>query len=104
MQLQFVFRLAYLSPVIGAIFILPNPDSPTSVALTLIPITSPLLMPFRVLLTEVPVWQISASLLILFVWTGLLFLFSARLFRANALLTGRSPSFKSFTRALWPSW
>jgi len=100
MQLQFVFRLLYLSPVVGAVFILPNPHSLTSIWLTMIPITSPLLMPFRVLLTDVPAGQLVSSLLILLAWMVGMFVLSTRLFRANAMLTGRSPSFKMFVQAM----
>ncbi len=83
-------RLLTLMPLIGALFILPNPDSPLSVMLTLFPITSHLLMPFRMLITTVPVWQWAGGVLLLVVWTGLWVWLSMRLFRANSLLTGRS--------------
>lgn len=97
MQLQLFVRILFLSPIIGAIFILPNAHSNISVFLTLFPISSPILMPFRLLLDDVPTWQIFTSTLLLLLWALLLFWFSTRLFRANTLLTGRTPT----PRALW---
>lgn len=97
MQLQLFVRILFLSPIIGAIFILPNAQSSVSVFLTLFPISSPMLMPFRLLLGPVPTWQILTSTSLLLLWALLLFWFSTRLFRANTLLTGRTPT----PRALW---
>ena len=97
MQLQLLIRIIILSPLIGAIFILPNAQSNISVFLTLFPFSSPLLMPFRLFVDAVPLGQLLASLVFLVGWTGLLFYSSTRLFRANTLLTGRTPT----PRALW---
>lgn len=83
-------RLLALSPVIGVLFILPNADGPISVVLTLLPLSAPLLMPFRLLLGPVPWWQWAAGLAALAAWTALWVWISMRLFRAQSLLTGRS--------------
>jgi ABC-2 type transport system permease protein len=96
-QLQFFMRLIILSPLVGLLFILPNAHSPASVALTLFPLTAPLLMPFRMMLATVPAWQIFVGLGLLLVWDGVQFWFTTRLFRAHSLLTGRPAS----PRALW---
>jgi ABC-2 type transport system permease protein len=96
-QLQFFFRFALLTPLIGAVFILPDADGPLAVVLTMVPIASPLLMPFRVLITAVPTWQIGLSLLLLLAWAWFLLWLSTRLFRAHGLLTGRTP----MLRAVW---
>lgn len=97
MQLQLFIRIMILSPLIGVVFILPNPYSQAAVFLTLLPISSPLLMPFRLFIATVPPWQIGLSLSMLILWTAGLFWFSTRIFRANTLLTGRMPT----PRALW---
>jgi ABC-2 type transport system permease protein len=90
-------RLVALAPLIGVVFILPNPDSPASVLLSINPWSGPLLMPFRLLLTDVPAWQWAGGLLGLLAWAGFSIWFSARLFRLNTLLTGRSLS----VRVVW---
>ena len=96
-QLQFFLRFALLTPLVGGVFILPNADGPLAVVLTMIPVASPLLMPFRVMITAVPPWQIGLSLLLLLLWAWFLLWLSTRLFRAHGLLTGRTP----MLRAVW---
>jgi ABC-2 type transport system permease protein len=94
-------RLLSLTPLIGGLFILPDMDGVISIGLTLFPATSYLLMPFRLLLTEVPMWQWSVGLCLLVAWTVLWVWLSMRLFRAHGLLTGRSGSPRLFWQALW---
>ncbi|GAB4580233.1 MAG: ABC transporter permease [Anaerolineales bacterium] len=96
-QLQFFMRMVILTPLVGLLFILPNAHSSASVFLTLFPLTAPLLMPFRMMLTHVPPWQILTSLILLAGWVGLHFWVCTRLFRAHSLLTGRTAT----PRALW---
>lgn len=83
-------RLITLFPLIGVVFILPNANSLISVGLTINPFTGTLLMPFRLLLTAVPLWQWAVGLGGLLIWTLFLVFLSARLFGAYALLTGRA--------------
>ncbi len=94
-------RLLTLSPLIGGLFILPNADGPISIALTLFPMTAHLLMPFRILITEVPWWQWGLGLSILTAWTVLWIWLSMRLFRAHGMLTGRPAAPKVLWQALW---
>ena len=94
-------RLLTLAPLLGVLFILPNPAGPVAVGLSLVPLTSHLLMPFRLLFTDVPMWQWSLGLFILTLWTSLAIWLSMRLFRAYGLLTGRSVGPKLVWQALW---
>jgi ABC-2 type transport system permease protein len=94
-------RLLSLMPLIGGLFILPDIDGPISIGLTLLPFTSHLLMPFRLLLTDVPAWQWILGLIILTLWTIFWVWLSARLFRIHGLLTGRGLSPRLLWRALW---
>lgn len=96
-QLQFFMRLLILTPLVGLLFILPNAHSVPSVTLTLFPLTAPLLMPFRMILTTVPGWQIVLGLSFLVIWDILQFWIATRLFRAHGLLTGRAAT----PKALW---
>lgn len=101
LQLQFFLRMLILSPAIGIFFMLPNPDGWLSVALTLSPLSSALLMPLRMLLTAVAPTQIMLSLILLLGWSLFIFWLSTRLFRAQTLLTGRRPSLRTVWHALW---
>ncbi|MCB9077409.1 MAG: ABC transporter permease [Anaerolineaceae bacterium] len=95
------FRLLSLLPLIGGLFILPDRNSGISMALTFLPLTSHLLMPFRLLLGAVPGWQWVTGLLILSVWTVVWLWLSMRLFRLSSLLTGRFISLKLIWQAMW---
>jgi len=90
-------RLLALSPLIGLVFILPNAAGPAAQLLTLNPLTSPLLMPFRLLISPVPGWQWAVGVLGLLLWAAFSIWLSTRLFRLNGLLTGRPGS----PRLLW---
>lgn len=94
-------RLLALLPLVGALFILPDPNSLISITLTLFPLTSHLLMPFRLLLGPVPMWQWAVGLIVLAVWTGVNLWLSMRLFRLSSLLTGRFVSPKLIWQAMW---
>jgi ABC-2 type transport system permease protein len=90
-------RLLALSPIIGVVFILPRADGLAAISLTILPQTSPLLMPFRLLLTDVPAWQYLLGLIGLLLWTAGSIWLSVRLFRANRLLIGQTGN----PAALW---
>ncbi len=98
--LLMMMRLLILSPLLGALFILPNANGPLSIALTLFPLTSPLLMPFRLVLETVPLWQWTLGLLILTAWAVFWVWLSIQLFRVHGLLTGRSLNPKTLWQAL----
>lgn len=83
-------RLVVLSPVIGVLFILPHPTGSPARWLSLCPLTSPLLMPFRLLLGPVPWGQWGMGLVGLLLWAAFCIWLSTRLFRAHGLLTGRA--------------
>jgi ABC-2 type transport system permease protein len=97
MSLVAIARLVALSPVIGVLFILPNPAGEPAVWLSLCPLTAPLLMPFRLLLGPVPPWQWAVGLLGLLLWAAFCTWLSMRLFRAHGLLTGRTVT----PKAVW---
>jgi ABC-2 type transport system permease protein len=98
--LLLLLRLLVLSPLIGGLFILPDAGGPVSVGLTLFPMTSPLLMPFRLLLAGVPMWQWGLGVSFLIAWAGLWLWLSIRLFRAHGLLTGRPVNLTTLRQAL----
>jgi len=64
-----------------------TPDGPLSLALSLFPLTAPTSMITRLVATQVPLWQIAASLAGLAVTTFFLVQLSARFFRADTLLS-----------------
>jgi len=92
------FTLPVTLPIILSIIlmgaVLANPDSLTSVILTIIPFTSPVLMMARIPF-EVPVWQLALSMLLLiggFIFTLWL---AGRIYRVGILTTGSKVTYKT---------
>jgi ABC-2 type transport system permease protein len=79
-------------PMVSLIYILQNPDSPATVALSLIPMFSPLVMFMRINISDPPFWQVLVSFAILIATTGLVFNISGRIFRVGILMTGKKAS------------
>jgi ABC-2 type transport system permease protein len=89
MVVQFLFRLSSWFPLVGGLIILLAPESWLAVLLSTFPLTAHILMPFRLLLIPVPLWQMALSPIGLVAWALFCLWFSTRLFRAYTLLTGQ---------------
>lgn len=74
-----------------------NPDSLLSRILTLLPPTGPAALSTRLVLTEVPAWEILCSLLLLGGALWLMRVAAARVFRLGMLMYGKEPT----PRELW---
>ena len=77
-----------------------NPDSTLANVLSFIPIMSSSLMPFRVIMVDVPVWQILTSFGILLISTFLLIKLSAKIFRNGIMQQGKEFGFKDIFKWL----
>jgi ABC-2 type transport system permease protein len=92
-------------PIIGAymfmflIFELPN--SPIAVALSLFPLTSPVAMISRMTVTDVPLWQLVLAAVLQFTTAVFILRAVARMFRAQALLSGQPVKAKQYLIALF---
>jgi ABC-2 type transport system permease protein len=73
--------------------ILESPDSSFAVVMSLIPFFSPMLMLARMAITEVPFWQVAASLVLLFGGFLATMWLSARIYRVGILSYGKKPSY-----------
>lgn len=99
-QAQFLVMLPILLPAWFISIFLSAPNSAFVVALSLIPLTSPLAMPIRMAVTTVPLWQTLLALGLAFL-TGVLIIFLAiRIFQGRTLLSGRSLSFRTAWQAI----
>ena len=99
-QVAGIFTFAAVFPLVFMQLILTNPDSPLSVFLSLFPLTSPVAMLARIGATDVPVYQIFASIFILFVSIHGVILFSSRLFRAYLLMYGKRPGLTEILKSI----
>jgi ABC-2 type transport system permease protein len=90
--------LAPFAPAIFAIFAYKNPDAIGMQILSIIPFTSPAVLPARLVLTEVGWWEVAIALLLLALSTWFFRSASGKIFRLGMLMHGKEPSFKEVWR------
>jgi len=88
-------------PLIFAALLIPpvatSPNSALSVAASLFPFCSPVLMFERLTIESPPFWQVASSVIFLLVSILAMFLLSARIYRVGILMYGKRPS----PREMW---
>ena len=77
-----------------------DPNAPAAVALSLFPLTSPIVMIGRLAAGAAPLWQALLALVLQFATAFGIITLTARLFKAQHLLTGQPLSIKSYYRVL----
>ncbi len=99
-QLLIPVTLPIIIPILLINVVMTNPDGTLSVALSLFPFFTPIIMTVRIAAGNVPVWQIGLSV-ILVVGTFLSSLWVAsRIYRVGILMTGKKPTFKDLYKWL----
>jgi ABC-2 type transport system permease protein len=78
-----------------------DPNSPLMTVLSLIPFTSPVTMPWRMVHGTVPDWQPLLAGLLLLATTFLIARAVGRIFRAQVLLSGQPFDMRHYLSALW---
>ena len=89
------------SLVIAFVLMVPtlqNPHAGWVVAMSLFPLTSPVTMLLRLGATEVPLWEIAASLLFLFVGVIVVAWLAGKVYRVGLLMTGKRPTLPELWR------
>jgi ABC-2 type transport system permease protein len=79
----------YFIPIFSAVSFIENVNGPLPVALSIIPLTSPLSMILRVGFGAVPLWQIALSMGLLLLTSIIMAWLAARIFRWGLLLYGK---------------
>jgi ABC-2 type transport system permease protein len=98
-QIASIFSVTAAVPMMAMSVIFTNPQSPLIIALSYIPLTSPVMMLLRLGLGPVPSGQVAISLVLLAaglvasLWAG------AKVFRVGLLMYGKRPSVKELGRA-----
>jgi len=82
--------------MIGAI--ISNPDSPIAVFLSIFPMTSPIVMLMRILVSPPPAWHIALCLVLLVASVAGMALLAAKVFRVGILMTGKRPRIREILR------
>lgn len=100
-QMTVVFVLPAMIPlwVTHAFVIDPNGTVPT--LLSMFPLTAPIAMMMRLVVTDVALWQIGLSLAILVAFVVALYWLAGRLFRVQILLSGKLPRLRDIPRLVF---
>ena len=101
-QLSVIMILPAILPFyIGIIFLRDHPDHVIGTILTLFPVTAPMSIFVRMGLSEIAVWEIIVSVILLIIAiVGGLWL-AAKSFRAFLLMYGKAPKMSEIMRILW---
>ncbi len=78
--------------------IMTNPTGTLATVMSLLPFSSPVIMPLVMSGTQVPAWQVAASLAGLVLACVAAIWASARIYRVGLLMTGKRPSLKELVR------
>jgi ABC-2 type transport system permease protein len=70
------------------------PDSTFATIVSLFPLTSPINMMTRLLVSNVPFWEVLLSIVLLIASVAGMMLLSAKIYRTGILMYGKKPSFK----------
>jgi ABC-2 type transport system permease protein len=92
--------LPLIVPLVFISGLVQNPNNGISVALSLIPLTSPVAMMTRISATQVPWWQLLLAIALLVATVYLVLRVVASLFRAQNLLSGQPLTIKRYLRTL----
>ena len=93
-QIAGIFSLAGAFPMMFSQFIFSNPNEGLAIALSIFPLTSPIAMIMRLSTTDVPLYELMISILVLAVSAYFIMEISARIFRASLLMYGKKPTIK----------
>jgi ABC-2 type transport system permease protein len=99
-QLAGLLGFLGMAPLYFSAILVENIDGRLGVGLTLFPLTAPYVALFRTMLSEVPTWQLFASLGILLATLAASVWFVTRTFRAAMLLYGQALQPREILRAL----
>lgn len=99
-QAQFPVTMLIIMPMMLFTLIMSNPNSTTSVVLSMVPFFAPTLMMMRLTIGNPPVWQLLGSMALMVLATlGAIWL-AARIYRVGILMYGKRPSIAELGRWL----
>lgn len=98
-QLSMPVLIFLIIPIILLQYFIQQPDSIVTVFCSYFPFTSPMVMLMRTLVTDVSVWAVMLSLIILALSIMLMTRLAGKIFRTGILMTGKNFSFKDI--AMW---
>ncbi|MDD5544230.1 MAG: ABC transporter permease [Acidobacteriia bacterium] len=99
-QVQMPVTMLIVVPIIMVGLVIRTPDSPTVVALSMVPFFAPILMFMRITIQTPPWTQIVACIALMLATIGLLIWLSAKIYRVGILMYGKRPSLPELMRWL----
>ncbi|HEY1014187.1 MAG TPA: ABC transporter permease [Herpetosiphonaceae bacterium] len=99
-QLVMFFSIPIILPLVFLSVLITQPGGTFARVLTFIPLTSPMVLVVRSVISSVPLWEIGLALALMVLTVALLQRGAARIFRATTLLAGAKPSLGALVRAL----
>jgi ABC-2 type transport system permease protein len=99
-QLIVIFTLPAISPLWFSSLLMLFPNNPVWVALTIFPLTAPVVLMIRLGSTDVAAWQIAASIAVLLITVTGGMLLTIRVVRTYLLMYGKRPGFGEIIRSL----
>ena len=85
-------------PLMTMTSFLDDPHGTLSVSMSLFPFTAPMVMPVRMAITQVPVWQVCASFAGAALTTAVIVWVAGRVFRVGILAQGQAPKLRELAR------
>ena len=99
-QMQIIFLIPLMMTMALMYQIMRAPNSPLSVALSLFPLTAPVLMYLRIVISQPPAWQVAASLAIMIATFYGIVVICARIYRVGILMYGKRPTLPEIVKWL----
>ncbi|HET6348208.1 MAG TPA: ABC transporter permease [Candidatus Krumholzibacteria bacterium] len=93
-QMQAIVTLPMIIPLMSLMLFIQSPNSGLAVAMSLIPVFTPLLMLARIILLTPPMWQIALGIGLMLVAIFFSVTVAARIFRVGILMYGKRPSLR----------
>ena len=97
-QMAWPLIMFLIVPLVMINTLVTTPDSTLVVILSLFPLTSPIVMLARVLVSSPPVWQLALCIALLVMAVAGTAVLAAKIFRVGILMTGKRPKLKEVLR------
>jgi ABC-2 type transport system permease protein len=100
-QLMLPISLPIIIPIMLVGPVASDPHSTLAVVASIIPFFAPMLMPLRLAMTDVPLWELGTAVLLMAgAFVGLIWL-SARIYRVGILMYGKKASYRELVKWLF---
>ena len=96
-----IFTIPALAPMFVISAFIESPNGGIATGMSLFPLTSPLAMVMRSVMTDVPFIEILASIALLTLGVGAMMWIAGRLFRVQMLLSGQSPKIRDIPKLIF---